>query len=313
MADIVATYRIVTPMFLGGANPGEEAELRLSSFKGALRFWWRALRWGEVDAVEQLREEEAKLFGSTLTGQSKVRLYLRETLSEQNRIPEKWKPNSWQTYTGYGLRDKEDRCYLTPQREFEVRLDALNCSTAQISQVRSALKLLGLVGGLGARSRRGWGSVTLVSISGDTWACPDSTQDWERAIQKLVPRLCPKRPPYTAFWAESCWKAGPPHGSAEAAQAWLARAYQAHVKALSPKEQRAQFGLPRLFKPKPRKERRASPLFLHIHQCRNGRFLPCALWLPAEFLPSEPDLPNHGADGKAFVTGLENALKPSKK
>ncbi|HPU57120.1 MAG TPA: type III-B CRISPR module RAMP protein Cmr1, partial [Verrucomicrobiota bacterium] len=46
MKTLTATYRIVTPMFLGGANPESQAELRISSIKGALRFWWRALMWG---------------------------------------------------------------------------------------------------------------------------------------------------------------------------------------------------------------------------------------------------------------------------
>jgi CRISPR-associated protein Cmr1 len=32
---------VVTPMFLGGAN-NLEAELRVPSIKGMLRFWWRA-------------------------------------------------------------------------------------------------------------------------------------------------------------------------------------------------------------------------------------------------------------------------------
>ena len=41
---IRATYRIVTPMFCGGAE--QQAEFRLASFKGVLRFWWRALMWG---------------------------------------------------------------------------------------------------------------------------------------------------------------------------------------------------------------------------------------------------------------------------
>lgn len=303
---IVATYRIVTPMFLGGAEPLLEAELRLSSFKGALRFWWRALRWAGVRSVEQLRDEEAELFGSTRTGQSRVRLYLQGALSEHNQIQERWKPNSWQTYTGYGLREKGERRYLRENREFKVYLDATRCSPAQIDQILSALKLLGLVGGLGARSRRGWGSITLTSITGEPWACPNSPSAWEQAVQALVPPGCSRRPAYTAFWAQACWKAGPPQGAAVAAQTWLASKYQSHVKQTSPKELRAQFGLPRLFQPRPRKERRASPLFLHIHQCPNGQCLPCALWLPAEFLPSEPNVPNHGQQGRSFVTELAN-------
>ncbi|WP_143108945.1 type III-B CRISPR module RAMP protein Cmr1, partial [Bathymodiolus thermophilus thioautotrophic gill symbiont] len=44
MKTIVATYRIITPMFISGAKV-TEAELRIPSIKGAIRFWWRALNW----------------------------------------------------------------------------------------------------------------------------------------------------------------------------------------------------------------------------------------------------------------------------
>jgi len=46
MQEIKATYKIVTPMFLGGAD--HEEEIRVPSIKGALRFWWRALAWGAI-------------------------------------------------------------------------------------------------------------------------------------------------------------------------------------------------------------------------------------------------------------------------
>ena len=57
MQTISATYRVTTPMFLGGVpspekeeaerlrlSPDHRAEFRLPSFKGALRFWWRLWR-----------------------------------------------------------------------------------------------------------------------------------------------------------------------------------------------------------------------------------------------------------------------------
>ena len=67
-----ATFRIVTPMFLGGADQESDTGIRPPSVKGALRFWWRALNWGrfraetETDeaALGDLHKEEARLFGS---------------------------------------------------------------------------------------------------------------------------------------------------------------------------------------------------------------------------------------------------------
>lgn len=91
-AIITATYRVTIPMFLGGVSepetkehreqrfsPDHPVELRLPSFKGALRFWWRALAWDRCQDVNKLRRDEAVLFGSSDddVGQSKVlmRLY----------------------------------------------------------------------------------------------------------------------------------------------------------------------------------------------------------------------------------------------
>ena len=45
---IEATYLVTTPVFCGGAHR-ERAELRPPSFKGVLRFWWRALSWSRLD------------------------------------------------------------------------------------------------------------------------------------------------------------------------------------------------------------------------------------------------------------------------
>ncbi|MDR0965046.1 MAG: type III-B CRISPR module RAMP protein Cmr1 [Myxococcales bacterium] len=72
---VEATYQVVTPMFCGGAE--QKSEFRLPSFKGVLRFWWRALMWGRLNGdLGKLQEAEDYLFGSASGGerggQSKV-------------------------------------------------------------------------------------------------------------------------------------------------------------------------------------------------------------------------------------------------
>ena len=83
---LTATYRVVTPMFLGGADPLREAELRVPSFKGALRFWWRAIMWSEVLDLVRLRQCEAALFGSSEAGQSKVLIHSPATLASTQKV-----------------------------------------------------------------------------------------------------------------------------------------------------------------------------------------------------------------------------------
>ena len=62
MDSVEFDLEVVTPMFLGGAN-NTEAELRVPSIKGMLRFWWRATCG--IESLEGMKKEEAKIFGST--------------------------------------------------------------------------------------------------------------------------------------------------------------------------------------------------------------------------------------------------------
>ncbi|MBK6900382.1 MAG: type III-B CRISPR module RAMP protein Cmr1 [bacterium] len=70
--ELIARFRIITPMFIGGANQDPEDGIRPPSVKGMLRFWWRALNWwrfldaakNDVVALREMHKEEARLFGS---------------------------------------------------------------------------------------------------------------------------------------------------------------------------------------------------------------------------------------------------------
>ena len=67
MHKLQADFKIVTPIFMSGANQ-DDVELRPPSIKGVLRFWWRALAYSKFDnKMEDLHKEEEKLFGSTRT------------------------------------------------------------------------------------------------------------------------------------------------------------------------------------------------------------------------------------------------------
>lgn len=112
MEKIEATYRIVTPMFIGGADQKPSDGIRPPSFKGVLRFWWRALNWGgyykenngnEVEAMKALHKAEAHLFGATakkegskqLGGQSAFLLTVESgnlSFTPQDKVHEGFKP-----------------------------------------------------------------------------------------------------------------------------------------------------------------------------------------------------------------------------
>jgi len=303
---LTATYRITTPMFCSGADQ-QKAELRLPSFKGALRFWWRALH-GHL-GVEELRGQEAELFGSSEqnVGQSKVRMRWMGQPPSDYGTQKRWPRNAWQHYTGYGLLDEENdhaqRGFLKPNQSFAAQLTWRNSKTAEHpidangEPVTSALVALGLFGGLGGRSRKGWGSVTLESLilgKDHIWSAPSNLKQLREEIdQRLHAEQSPAHDPspYTTVSPSSQCAIGPVQMSWEGAQAWISQRYKEYIKGLSQKTHREAFGLPRKDIGKNSCERRASPVLLHVLQLGDKQYAPMALLLPSQFLENQ-DLPS---------------------
>lgn len=172
-------YRIVTPMFLGGESQQADAQqFRNASFKGALRFWWRALNWGKAfsDAGQQtaaalkaLHQLEGDLFGLASDGNDsqQSRVQIRSELKGAAIKPKGMALQSVGYLLGQGLfhfKDGVMREYveggeLTICLSFKPGMDE-----ADIKSVEQAAIALGLLGGLGSRSRKGLGSLALQKI-----------------------------------------------------------------------------------------------------------------------------------------------------
>ncbi len=167
-------YRIevVTPMFLGGAD-GASAELRTQSIKGMLRFWWRALHPGL--SGEELFEKEGKIFGSTEGDKHQKAAFSFYIDEEKSSIKTKKKLDGGKTfkikhrnitagiyhYLSVGLFDLKKRMYIrehiTPGSVFMLKFIFENETIK--NEVEDALKALITFGGLGAKSRNGFGSL----------------------------------------------------------------------------------------------------------------------------------------------------------
>ncbi len=238
MNKIEATFRIVTPMFISGADQSR-AELRAPSIKGALRFWWRALNWGryrnqpgsdDASALRKLHKEEARLFGATADeagrgGQGCFLLRVfHDPLKRTNKpdVHPEFKNYTAARYLGYGLmvafrstnrhtgETKEagqlERSCLNEDQKFTVELIFRK---AVEPAVKESLIAWGLLGGLGSRSRHGMGNVALLTLEDEKgsklWTAPDSIDEYESKIRELFSGIsfpsC--EPPFSAFWEES--------------------------------------------------------------------------------------------------------------
>ena len=298
---ITATYRIVTPMFIGDANQDAKG-ITAASVKGALRFWWRALNWGriyagyskEVDALKVLHEEEAALFGSPAydnqgIGQSKVWLRVKQPANLQSLIDWPVAPtnrNQSRTasnYMGMGLwetNNTKQRSALQENQSFTLEIVYRHLLPAQKESLLQALKILGLVGGLGGRSRRAFGSISIERLGNDDYQY-SSEDEYVNLLKKTLRdiKLSTKYPPYTAF-SEKGMLATTTFSATKTAREYhaeLASFYKEQRTDIAPATNRKVFGLPIQTVSK---KRRTSPLFFHIHPLKD-KFIGLALFMPS--------------------------------
>ncbi|MEM0498639.1 MAG: type III-B CRISPR module RAMP protein Cmr1 [Methanothrix sp.] len=228
---IEARFTIVTPLFMGGADP-KVPELRVPGIKGALRFWWRALAWSWCGGdLSRIRDLEGQIFGSTKNGQSKVIMDLSganadaehtndRLFESEKRQGKKRQKCQGLIYLGYGPIDGGEltRCYLkTPlDATLRIRIRPTRSNKAPEhydeseikDQISKALIAMGLFGGLGARSRRGFGSFNLTELNVDgktDFKCPGGLKELEASIKRFFEDLDLYNglPEYTAFSSDT--------------------------------------------------------------------------------------------------------------
>ena len=222
MQIIEADYNIVTPMFIGGGDKQEAPEIRPPSIKGALRFWWRALQWGDClnsqnqdvsAALIELHKQEAVLFGAAAKdeayGQGKVLLKVKVSKVGGLKFTHNKSPRSpSQAYLlGQGLyhfKKYDLHASITANQSFKVVLKLHDDVDA--SSIKKALLLFGLLGGLGSRARRGWGSVAIKALSYtntekqiEQISIPHNKETFKHCLSELLTNIPTSLPPFTAF------------------------------------------------------------------------------------------------------------------
>lgn len=215
-ARLEATFRIETPMFLGGANKDNTAELRLPSLKGVLRWWWRALAWSRYGGdLQRIREREFELFGAAADAQGRGvgRFSLAWTPGEP--LPAQTQKASFPPGLGYlagqglcNMKGEWSRHALNPGQTFSITL-IFNAKATEDdrTEIVEALTVMGLLGGLGARSRRGMGSLRLLSLKRDDHELLTSNFGSAAGMNTMLEpvlkraRTMTQEPPYSAFWS----------------------------------------------------------------------------------------------------------------
>lgn len=212
---IRATYRIVTPMFIGDAEQ-KASGISPASVKGALRFWWRALRWGQIRAqiqsdtaaLQRLHREEAELFGTAVDTSDEKRksgvakFTLRATSSGKPASLPNPAPGI-QYLLCQGLY-KHGHGYLRPALKAGEKLEIVlitspTTTKEEQQQLVQTLMALGVLGGLGSRARKGFGSLAIESLQDGNTAIPIPTDIV--TLKRLITTwgVTSGLPPFTAF------------------------------------------------------------------------------------------------------------------
>jgi len=311
---------LVTPAFLAGASQNQsDCDLRPATLRGLLRWWWRTLHAGHLRR-DSLRALESAIWGDTKAGGA-VRVIVEKqgtinpllfNFKDRNAPNREFKRNNDLSdapdrktsqglfYLSYGMDDSGRRRWYAPAgSSWVVSLIARNASNgvkiqaaAVLEQAKAALWLLCRYGGVGAKCRKGYGSlIAKTGLSGislekviqsaeeirrlsrlnGTQADRPNTPSIDCAITQTVPT------PWTNYWY---------------ALDQLGFAVQKFVKRYKHNVEKKALGLPRrIGTPTTGKfhaakgNRHASPVHFHFRKNAEGKLTLEITAFPAAYLP----------------------------
>jgi CRISPR-associated protein Cmr1 len=196
----VRTYQLITPLFGGGVNPSEVdtvTPIRGSEIRGHLRFWWRACRGGKYgNNLRALKAEEDKIWGKAHKKGEKAPEYdelvhilvensaknpelispFKIVHAEKNGRPKyQSKPNEESgipPYAAFPLQPQQQDLDQNPPTEpkkvgdnVTFRLEIAFPENRK-KDIESSLWAWETFGGIGARTRRGFGAIRLMEVDG---------------------------------------------------------------------------------------------------------------------------------------------------
>lgn len=219
----VREYRLITPLFGGGVDPGEAdpvTVVRASEIRGQLRFWWRATRGGQFGGkLEDIKAAEDALWGAASKKEyerpSLVQVEVHQADSGRSEIVyavNRYTPNGQlaadhqrrsQTppYISFPLQPRREETVMgwksrpvllnvtfmmTLRFPAKTILDGKELDIRQ--EVNTACRVWELFGGIGARTRRGFGALCIEKINDEVYQDlpPSHSQKCETWIQGIL-------------------------------------------------------------------------------------------------------------------------------
>lgn len=163
MPSITFDLETVTPLFLSGADQ-TTAELRPPAFRGALRYWFRAIA-ASIASENKIREWENKVFGNTDSGGLVIVRIQSPNLTSRSVLQQKKEDYPGLNYLFFSMFSSGSRpakAYFNSNTSFKAILQTRLPNDESLNHLKlatGAMWLLINLGGIGARSSRGAGSL----------------------------------------------------------------------------------------------------------------------------------------------------------
>ena len=301
---IVFEVETITPMFLSGADQGK-AELRAASIKGLLRYWWRALQ--AEDDLNKLRDRENGIFGSADEGYGASSFSIRishdgELKSTKDKFPQTsfykvpvegktFKINILE-YLAYGTYEYKRgegnvfiREYIPSGCKFIVSANIFRKD--YLNDILTTIYIFSLFGGIGSRSRNGFGSFNIlnkVEVFEDIKASFSIDQPYEKKnLEKTIKKGMTS---YSAFSKMTkVFRAAESYKTAFESLASIGKVYKNTRVSLEKRhffDKRQYIGAPIVEKKKTHSflDRRAKPYFIKVAK-EGEQYRSYILYLPA--------------------------------
>ncbi len=301
MQEVTFDLQTITPLFLAGADQ-TTAELRAPSFRGEMRYWLRALVGGMVrtgpEGLKTVRDAETEVFGATDRGSAisiKVSAGPNEPKPFTEQISIRVGGQRQATGKGYllwSMRLKQPpRYYITPNTQFQIHLSTRGTDIIRHKKGIAALWLLTHLGGIGSRSRRCAGSLSIKIKEGTAYDFPfDIPADTETLKKQIEQGIAIARSLYSstpgqatpaafdAISQKTCriWilQHQRPWNTPEEAMQAIGESLQSY-RSTVPLNDRGVFGFP--LKGVRGVERRASPLLLRVAELQGNKYVGIAV------------------------------------
>lgn len=224
--------KVITPIYGGGVKAGEpdhNMPIRAAAIKGQLRYWWRFLQsnhiddkdkkligeelfikereiWGGMADAKELEEAlkkgkdfSSKVFiqidiGEAAIKESSTGKYAKDNETNRSALHYSLFPAIQNSQNSQNLLDCEDLVFT-----LKIRAKKSELTKFQWQNVQETIQWWASFGGIGARTRRGLGSVEIEQIEAITkeqasqYGCtfnslpanPDAITAWNKSIEKL--------------------------------------------------------------------------------------------------------------------------------